>query len=96
MFLGAIRDTMQSEMHESLPRSGLRWIMMKQILMPITALCLLGLFLSPLSAQQASLKVGDRAPDFEVDTLAGEKFKLSDRFGEDGGATILLFSRANW
>ena len=70
--------------------------MMKQLTRPIMALCLLGFFLSPVAAQQANLKVGDKAPDFEVDTLSGEKFKLSDRYGADGKPTVLLFSRANW
>ena len=70
--------------------------MMKQLTRPIMALCLLGLFLSPVAAQQTSLKVGDKAPDFEVETLAGGKFKLSDRFGADGKPTVILFSRAHW
>jgi len=63
---------------------------------PIMALCLCGLFLASANAQSEVLKVGDKAPDFEVETLAGTKFKLSDRFGEDGKPTLLLFSRANW
>ena len=46
--------------------------------------------------QSKELAVGDKAPDFEVTTLAGNKWKLSSRFGEDGKPTILLFSRANW
>lgn len=62
-------------------------------------------FCSQATAQQGSqkkgemaesLKVGDKAPDFEVDTFDDETVKLSDRFGEDGHAAILLFSRANW
>lgn len=69
---------------------------MKLLTQPIMALCLLGLFFSTASAQQTVLKVGDKAPDFEVDTLDGKKFKLSDRYGKDGKPTILLFSRANW
>ena len=47
-------------------------------------------------AKQEALKVGDKAPDFVVETLAGTKFKLSNQFGKDGKPTILLFSRANW
>ena len=70
--------------------------MMKQLTRPMMALCLLGFFLSPLAAQQATLKVGDKAPDFEVETLSGEMFKLSDRYGDDAKPTVLLFSRANW
>ncbi len=69
--------------------------MMKRLTLPIMAICLVGLFLSTASAQ-STLKVGDKAPDFEIETLDGTKFKLSDRFGEDGKPTILLFSRANW
>ena len=63
---------------------------------PIMALCLFGLFLASANAQTEVLKVGDKAPDFEVETLAGTKFKLSDRFGEDSKPTLLLFTRANW
>jgi len=63
---------------------------------PILALCLFGLFLATANAQSEALKVGDKAPDFEVETLDGTKFKLSDRFGDDGKPTVLLFSRANW
>ena len=70
--------------------------MIKQLTRPVIALCLIGFLLSPVAAQQATLKVGDKAPDFEVDTLTGEKFKLSDRYGDDGKPTVLLFSRANW
>ena len=74
--------------------------MIKQLVQPIMALCLLGLFLSPATAQSSrkaggELKVGDKAPDFEIETLDG-KFKLSERFGDEGKPTILLFSRANW
>ena len=63
---------------------------------PIMALCLVGLFMATANAQTEVLKVGDKAPDFEVETLAGTKFKLSDRFGEGSKPTVLLFSRANW
>ena len=70
--------------------------MMKLLTRPMMALCLFGLLLAPAAAQDASLKVGDKAPDFEVDTLSGEKFKLSDQYGADKKPTILLFSRANW
>ena len=70
--------------------------MLKHLTRPIMALCLLGFFLSPVAAQQANLKVGDQAPDFEVETLSGGKFKLSDRYGDDGKPTIILFSRAHW
>ena len=48
------------------------------------------------AGKQEALKVGDKAPDFVVETLAGTKFKLSNQFGKDGKPTILLFSRANW
>ena len=48
------------------------------------------------AVKQEALKVGDKAPDFVVETLAGTKFKLSNQFGKDGKPTILLFSRANW
>lgn len=42
------------------------------------------------------LKVGDEAPEFEVTGIDGEKFKLSDKIGNDGKNVVLLFSRANW
>ena len=48
------------------------------------------------AVKQEALKVGDKAPDFVVETLAGTKFKLSNQFSKDGKPTILLFSRANW
>ena len=81
-------------------------MMIKRYTQSFMAVCLLGLFLSTASGQQEAvkqeavkqevLKVGDKAPDFEVETLAGTKFKLSNQFGKDGKSTILLFSRANW
>ena len=43
-----------------------------------------------------TLKVGDKAPDFEADTFDDKTIKLSDRFGDDGHAVVLLFSRASW
>ena len=80
--------------------------MFKRYTRPIMAVCLLGFLLTPAHGQQETakqemakqetLKVGDKAPDFEVETLAGTKFKLSNQFGKDGKPTILLFSRANW
>ena len=85
--------------------------MFKRYTRPIMAVCLLGFFLTPAHGQQEmakqemakqeavkqeALKVGDKAPDFVVETLAGTKFKLSNQFGKDGKPTILLFSRANW
>ena len=42
------------------------------------------------------LKVGDKAPDFEVETFDEKTVTLSERFGKDGKPVILLFSRANW
>lgn len=80
--------------------------MFKRYTRPIMAVCLLGFFLAPAHGQQEmakqeavkqeALKVGDKAPDFVVETLAGTKFKLSNQFSKDGKPTILLFSRANW
>ena len=85
--------------------------MFKRYTRPIMAVCLLGFFLTPAHGQQEmakqemakqeavkqeALKVGDKAPDFVVETLAGTKFKLSNQFSKDGKPTILLFSRANW
>ena len=70
---------------------------MKKLLL---AICLTGLIVTsfcgrPLVAQE-ELKVGDKAPDFEVETLGDSTVKLSDRFGKSGNPTILVFSRANW
>ncbi|GEM_PF-1948137 len=48
------------------------------------------------SAQEVNLKVGDQAPDFDIESLDGKRIKLSERFGKDGRPVILLFSRANW
>ena len=66
----------------------------------VLAACVLSLAFGQVSAQDSKdateLKVGDKAPDFEVTTITGDKLKLSDRFGEQGRPAILLFSRANW
>ena len=66
----------------------------------VLATCLLCLAAGPIDAQDSKdvpeLKAGDKAPDFEVTTITGDKLKLSDRFGEQGRPTVLLFSRANW
>ena len=64
---------------------------MKRLLL---AICLAG-FASMLTAQE-TLKVGDKAPDFEVASFDDATIKLSERFGDSGKPTILLFSRANW
>ena len=40
--------------------------------------------------------VGEKAPDFELETFDDKTVKLSDRFGEKGKPVVLLFSRANW
>ena len=53
------------------------------------------LLAAPVAAQDA-LKAGDAAPDMTVTTLGGDSLKLSDRFGDDGKPTVLLFSRAHW
>ena len=70
---------------------------MKNILV---AICLIGLIGSTFDGQsliaQDELKVGDKAPDFEVATFDESTITLSDRFGDSGNPTILLFSRANW
>ncbi len=42
------------------------------------------------------LSVGDKAPDFELESLDSATVKLSERFGPNKGPTVLLFSRANW
>lgn len=61
----------------------------------VFGLLALGLFSNHCVGQEA-LKVGDKAPDFELEGLGDEKIKLSERFGEKGRPVILLFSRANW
>ena len=64
------------------------------------AICLTGLCVLSCCGQhsfaQEELTVGDKAPDFEVETIGDATTKLSDRFGDSGNPTILLFSRANW
>lgn len=66
----------------------------------VLKVCFTGLIVfalsGPVSLAQEPLKVGDRAPDFEAETFDGQTVKLSDRFGESGHPTILLFSRASW
>lgn len=64
---------------------------MKKIL---AAMFLVGF--ASMSIAQDELKVGDKAPDFEVASFDDTTVKLSDRFGDQGKPTILLFSRANW
>ena len=41
-------------------------------------------------------KVGDKASDFELQGLDGEKVKLSKNFGSGGKPVVVVFSRANW
>lgn len=43
----------------------------------------------------APLAVGDKATDFDLQTIDG-KVKLSSFSGENGKPVVLLFSRANW
>ena len=66
----------------------------------VLAICLVVLMASNFNGSsliaQEELKVGDKAPDFEVETFNDSTVKLSDRFGKAGNPTILLFSRANW
>ena len=44
----------------------------------------------------ARLKVGDQAPDFEIDVLGGKTIKLSDHVGREKDVTVLVFNRAHW
>ena len=43
-----------------------------------------------------AVKVGEKAPDFELESLGNTTVKLSERFGEKGKPVVLLFSRAHW
>lgn len=45
--------------------------------------------------QESSLKVGDKAPDFEVETFGGKTIKLSEQLKNDK-PKVLVFSRAHW
>lgn len=45
---------------------------------------------------QDLLKVGDKAPDFDLQGLGKKRVKLSERFGPKGHPVVLLFSRASW
>ena len=40
--------------------------------------------------------IGDQAPDFVADTFDDGTIRLSERFGDNGHAVVLLFSRASW
>ena len=63
------------------------------------AVCIFGLIMSSYSSwlvAQEELSVGDEAPDFAAATFDDGTVTLSDRFGEKGNSTILIFSRANW
>ncbi len=42
------------------------------------------------------LKVGDQAPDFQVEVSGGESFRLSKHLLQAKGPTVLLFDRAHW
>ena len=64
--------------------------MIKSVLMVFVALLPVAL------TANDGIKVGDTAPDFEVQGLDKASVKLSEGFGDDRGATVLLFSRANW
>ena len=49
------------------------------------------------AAEARQLSEGDKAPNFELESLDGKKVKLSDRFeGDDASPVVLLFSRAHW
>lgn len=39
------------------------------------------------------VRIGDRAPDFEVDGLDGETLRLADHRGR---SVVLLFYRGHW
>lgn len=62
----------------------------------IAAVAIIGLGSSSFAQDSAAVKVGDKAPDFELEGLDGKTVKLSSRFGENGKPVVLLFSRANW
>lgn len=48
-----------------------------------------------VTTDDGPLKVGDSAPDFEIEALGGEQIRLADFLGQDR-PTILLFDRAHW
>lgn len=48
-----------------------------------------------VASETATLKVGDKAPDFELPGHRGdEKFRLSDNFGKKN--TVLVFYPLDW
>lgn len=75
--------------------------MQRDCLLP-TAILVLGLGVSLYADDKESvepLQVGDKAPDFEIETFDGKTIKLSDRFAsgkKSGRPVVLLFSRAHW
>ena len=52
--------------------------------------------LSDGQVEFGKLKVGDTAPDFEIEAMGGEPLTLSSFFGQADRPTVLLFNRAHW
>lgn len=48
------------------------------------------------TTDEKAVAVGDKAPDFSLESMGKDPVVLSKRFGKEGKPVILLFSRANW
>lgn len=47
-------------------------------------------------SDEKAVAVGDKAPDFSLQSMDKDPVILSKRFGKKGKPVVLLFSRANW
>ena len=47
-------------------------------------------------ADDVTVEVGKRAPDFTATALDGTRFKLTDKFQDGKKNVALMFSRAHW
>ena len=63
-------------------RRGLAWVLILLTLFPVAS----------MSAEKRTIKIGDPAPDFTLQSLDGREIRLSDYRGK----RVLLFIWASW
>jgi len=48
------------------------------------------------SATEPEVTVGSKAPEFELESVTGETFRLSSLQGDQGKYAAVVFARAHW